>query len=108
MAAFLCRPVGVGTGAVTAPAAGNWTSTKPGLESQQAFDLLEQRLPGTKGDEASARGGTAVLALLGKAACRPARSLDGVLPVIGGEGLTHRALAAPASAEPDAREAARL
>ncbi|MCI3273748.1 hypothetical protein [Streptomyces cylindrosporus] len=57
MAAFLCRPVGVGTGAVTAPAAGDWTSTKPGIEAQKAFDVLEQRLPGTKGDEASARAG---------------------------------------------------
>ncbi|MGW3287453.1 MMPL family transporter [Streptomyces sp. NPDC001002] len=47
--------VGVGAGAVTAPAAEDPNQTMPGIESQQAFDLLEQRFPGTEADGASAR-----------------------------------------------------
>ncbi|MFJ4787858.1 MMPL family transporter [Streptomyces sp. NPDC088794] len=47
--------VGVGAGAVTAPAAEDQNQTMPGIESQQAFDLLEQRFPGTEADGASAR-----------------------------------------------------
>ncbi|MCT9075742.1 MMPL family transporter [Streptomyces fulvoviolaceus] len=46
---------GVGAAAVTAPAAEDQTETMPGIESQQAFDLLEQRFPGTNADGASAR-----------------------------------------------------
>ncbi|MGI5451810.1 MMPL family transporter [Streptomyces sp. CA-249302] len=47
--------VGVGVGAATAPAAEDQTSTMPGIESQKAFDLLEQRFPGTQADAAGAR-----------------------------------------------------
>ena len=46
---------GVGAGAATAPAAEDQGETMPGIESQKAFDLLEQRFPGTNANGASAR-----------------------------------------------------
>jgi RND superfamily putative drug exporter len=45
----------VGFGAAKAPAASDDASTMPGIESQKAFDLLEQRFPGTAADGANAR-----------------------------------------------------
>ncbi|MGW2660068.1 MMPL family transporter [Nocardia tengchongensis] len=42
-------------GAASAPSAPPDTFSIPGTESQQAFDLLEQRFPGTKSDGAQAR-----------------------------------------------------
>ncbi|WP_158104693.1 MMPL family transporter [Streptomyces milbemycinicus] len=45
----------VGFGAVQAPAAPDEGSSMPGIESQKAFDLMEQRFPGAKADGASAR-----------------------------------------------------
>ncbi|MEV5534795.1 MMPL family transporter [Streptomyces prunicolor] len=45
----------VGFAAVKAPAAPDDGFTMPGIESQRAFDLLEQRFPGTAADGASAR-----------------------------------------------------
>ena len=45
----------VGFGAAKAPGASDDASTMPGIESQKAFDLLEQRFPGTAADGASAR-----------------------------------------------------
>ncbi|MFE2958308.1 MMPL family transporter [Nocardia tengchongensis] len=42
-------------GAASAPPAPPDTFSIPGTESQQAFDLLEQRFPGTKSDGAQAR-----------------------------------------------------
>jgi RND superfamily putative drug exporter len=47
--------VGVGFGAAKAPAAPDDTNSMPGIESQRAFDLLEQRFPGTAADGANAR-----------------------------------------------------
>ncbi|MCF3135608.1 MMPL family transporter [Streptomyces olivochromogenes] len=44
-----------GVGAASAPAAGNSSFSVPGTESQKAFDLLEQRFPGTTADGATAR-----------------------------------------------------
>ncbi|MFE6820959.1 MMPL family transporter [Streptomyces sp. NPDC057690] len=48
--------VAVGAGAATAPSAdeGN-TSFMPGIEAQKAFDLMQQRFPGTNGNAANAR-----------------------------------------------------
>ncbi|MCX4987905.1 MULTISPECIES: MMPL family transporter [unclassified Streptomyces] len=46
---------GVGFGAATAPAAPDQSNSMPGIESQKAFDLMEQRFPGSKADGASAR-----------------------------------------------------
>ncbi|MEW1718288.1 MMPL family transporter [Streptomyces sp. NPDC093109] len=45
----------VGFGAVTAPAAPDAGTSMPGIESQKAFDLMDQRFPGSKADGASAR-----------------------------------------------------
>ncbi|MGW1086724.1 MMPL family transporter [Streptomyces sp. NPDC002596] len=45
----------VGFSAVTAPAAPDEGSSMPGIESQKAFDLMEQRFPGSMADGASAR-----------------------------------------------------
>ncbi|MGW0905924.1 MMPL family transporter [Streptomyces sp. NPDC002853] len=45
----------VGFGAVTAPAAPDEGNSMPGIESQKAFDLMEQRFPGAAADGASAR-----------------------------------------------------
>ncbi|WP_369249743.1 MMPL family transporter [Streptomyces sp. R41] len=44
-----------GFGAATAPAAPDSSNSMPGIESQKAFDLMEQRFPGAKADGASAR-----------------------------------------------------
>ncbi|MFF7594233.1 MMPL family transporter [Streptomyces mirabilis] len=45
----------VGFGAVKAPAAPDPNNSMPGIESQKAFDLMEQRFPGAKADGANAR-----------------------------------------------------
>ncbi|MEU9876626.1 MMPL family transporter [Streptomyces phaeochromogenes] len=45
----------VGFGAAKAPAAPEATNSMPGIESQKAFDLMEQRFPGTDADGATAR-----------------------------------------------------
>ncbi|MFJ4784590.1 MMPL family transporter [Streptomyces sp. NPDC088794] len=45
----------VGVGAASAPAAGTTSFSVPGTEAQKAFDLLEQRFPGTSADGATAR-----------------------------------------------------
>jgi putative drug exporter of the RND superfamily len=45
----------VGAGAATAPAAEDTSDSMPGIESQRAFDLLEQRFPGTAANGASSR-----------------------------------------------------
>jgi RND superfamily putative drug exporter len=45
----------VGFGAATAPAAPDASNSMPGIESQKAFDLMEQRFPGSTADGASAR-----------------------------------------------------
>ncbi|MFE2968968.1 MMPL family transporter [Streptomyces sp. NPDC059340] len=45
----------VGFGAAKAPAAPDPNNSMPGIESQKAFDLMEQRFPGAKADGASAR-----------------------------------------------------
>ena len=45
----------VGFGAASAPAAPDDQNTMPGIESQKAFDLMEQRFPGAAADGASAR-----------------------------------------------------
>ena len=45
----------VGFAAAKAPAAPDDGFTMPGIESQRAFDLLEQRFPGTAADGANAR-----------------------------------------------------
>ncbi|MGW3422448.1 hypothetical protein [Streptomyces phaeochromogenes] len=44
----------VGAGAATAPAAEEDGSFMPGIEAQSAFDLMEQRFPGSnsEGDDA--------------------------------------------------------
>ncbi|WP_431982288.1 MMPL family transporter [Streptomyces qinglanensis] len=44
-----------GTGAAGAPAAGSTSFSIPGTEAQKAFDLLEQRFPGSSADGATAR-----------------------------------------------------
>ncbi|MFF4984679.1 MMPL family transporter [Streptomyces sp. NPDC001046] len=44
-----------GAGAASAPTAGNSSFSIPGTEAQKAFDLLEQRFPGTSADGATAR-----------------------------------------------------
>lgn len=46
---------GVGFGAATAPAAPEASNSLPGIESQKAFDLMEQRFPGSTADGANAR-----------------------------------------------------
>jgi RND superfamily putative drug exporter len=45
----------VGFGAATAPSASDDGFTMPGIESQRAFDLLDQRFPGAAAEGASAR-----------------------------------------------------
>ncbi|MGV9940741.1 MMPL family transporter [Streptomyces sp. NPDC003401] len=45
----------VGLGALKAPGAADEQFSMPGIESQKAFDLLEQRFPGTSADGATAR-----------------------------------------------------
>ncbi|MFC8829562.1 MMPL family transporter [Streptomyces sp. NPDC057137] len=45
----------VGAGAVTAPAAEEDGSFMPGIEAQSAFDLMEQRFPGSNSEGADAR-----------------------------------------------------
>ncbi|MFE1959770.1 MMPL family transporter [Streptomyces sp. NPDC059479] len=47
--------VAVGAGAVKAPAATEDGSFMPGIEAQKAFDLMDQRFPGSSADGASAR-----------------------------------------------------
>ncbi|MGA5572601.1 MMPL family transporter [Streptomyces pseudogriseolus] len=44
-----------GAGAAGAPAAGNSSFSIPGTEAQKAFDLLDERFPGTSADGATAR-----------------------------------------------------
>ncbi|MCX4906234.1 MMPL family transporter [Streptomyces sp. NBC_00878] len=44
-----------GVGAASAPAAGSTSFSIPGTEAQKAFDLLEQRFPGTSADGATGR-----------------------------------------------------
>ncbi|WP_328922929.1 MMPL family transporter [Streptomyces griseoaurantiacus] len=44
-----------GFGALSAPKASDEGFSMPGIESQKAFDLMEQRFPGTAADGASAR-----------------------------------------------------
>ncbi|MEU2423943.1 MMPL family transporter [Streptomyces sp. NPDC007851] len=44
-----------GVGAASAPAAGSTSFSIPGTEAQKAFDLLDQRFPGTSSDGATAR-----------------------------------------------------
>ncbi|MFE9388608.1 MMPL family transporter [Streptomyces sp. NPDC006784] len=44
-----------GIGAARAPAAGSTSFSIPGTEAQKAFDLLEQRFPGSSADGATAR-----------------------------------------------------
>ncbi|MGA5120624.1 MMPL family transporter [Streptomyces pseudogriseolus] len=44
-----------GAGAAGAPAAGNSSFSIPGTEAQKAFDLLDERFPGTRADGATAR-----------------------------------------------------
>ncbi|SER65917.1 MMPL family transporter [Streptomyces qinglanensis] len=44
-----------GIGAAGAPAAGSTSFSIPGTEAQKAFDLLEQRFPGSSADGATAR-----------------------------------------------------
>ncbi|MFE4049098.1 MMPL family transporter [Streptomyces sp. YIM B13518] len=44
-----------GIGAAGAPAAGNSSFSIPGTEAQKAFDLLEERFPGSSADGATAR-----------------------------------------------------
>jgi len=44
-----------GFGAASAPKASDKPFSMPGIESQKAFDLMEQRFPGTTADGASAR-----------------------------------------------------
>ncbi|MFC9291951.1 MMPL family transporter, partial [Streptomyces sp. NPDC057052] len=45
----------VGLGALKAPGAADEQFSMPGIESQKAFDLLEQRFPGASADGATAR-----------------------------------------------------
>ncbi|MGC5564953.1 MMPL family transporter [Streptomyces sp. FR-108] len=45
----------VGLGAMKAPAAAEEAFSMPGIESQKAFDLMEERFPGTSADGAAAR-----------------------------------------------------
>jgi putative drug exporter of the RND superfamily len=45
----------VGLGAMKAPAASDEGFSMPGIESQKAFDLMEQRFPGATADGATAR-----------------------------------------------------
>ncbi|MFD4505352.1 MMPL family transporter [Streptomyces sp. NPDC058457] len=48
--------VAVGAGAASAPSADESnTSFMPGIEAQKAFDLMQQRFPGTNGNAANAR-----------------------------------------------------
>ncbi|MFD3734647.1 MMPL family transporter [Streptomyces sp. NPDC058632] len=44
-----------GAGAAGAPVAGNTSFSIPGTEAQKAFDVLEERFPGTSADGATAR-----------------------------------------------------
>ncbi|GGQ24130.1 MMPL family transporter [Streptomyces mutabilis] len=44
-----------GVGAASAPPAGTTSFSVPGTEAQKAFDLLEERFPGTSADGATAR-----------------------------------------------------
>ncbi|WP_369169988.1 MMPL family transporter [Streptomyces sp. R28] len=44
-----------GVGAASAPSAGSTSFSIPGTEAQKAFDLLEQRFPGSSADGATAR-----------------------------------------------------
>ena len=44
-----------GVGAASAPAAGSTSFSIPGTEAQKAFDLLEQRFPGSSADGATGR-----------------------------------------------------
>ncbi|WP_407917965.1 MMPL family transporter [Kitasatospora sp. NE20-6] len=46
--------VGVGVGAVTAPPAGDKPTVMPGIESQQAYDLMSERFPQAAADGARA------------------------------------------------------
>ncbi|MFJ8937744.1 MMPL family transporter [Streptomyces sp. NPDC102365] len=45
----------VGLGAMKAPAAAEEAFSMPGIESQKAFDLMEERFPGTSADGAAVR-----------------------------------------------------
>ncbi len=68
----------VGLGALKAPGAVDEEFSMPGIESQKAFDLMEQRFPGATADGASARvvfiapGGEKVTAAENKAAIEKA------------------------------------
>ncbi|CCK28712.1 Membrane protein ydfJ [Streptomyces davaonensis JCM 4913] len=68
----------VGFGAMSSSGAVDEEFSMPGIESQQAFDLLEERFPGTTGDSATARvvfvapGGEKVTATENKAAVEAA------------------------------------
>ncbi|WAZ22995.1 MMPL family transporter [Streptomyces cinnabarinus] len=68
----------VGFGAMSSSGAVDEEFSMPGIESQQAFDLLEERFPGTTGDSAGARvvfvapGGEKVTATEHKAAVEAA------------------------------------
>ncbi|MBD0842223.1 MMPL family transporter [Streptomyces sp. TRM68416] len=68
----------VGLGAAKAPGAADEEFSMPGIESQKAFDLLEERFPGTTADGATARvvfvapGGEKVTAAENKAAVEAA------------------------------------
>lgn len=70
----------VGLGALKAPAASDEGFAMPGIESQKAFDLMEQRFPGAKADGATARvvfvapGGEKVTAAANKRAVEKAVS----------------------------------
>ncbi|MFC9330407.1 MMPL family transporter [Kitasatospora sp. NPDC057015] len=44
----------VGVGGLTAPGASKGDSSMPGIESQQAYDLMQERFPGTSADGAGA------------------------------------------------------
>jgi putative drug exporter of the RND superfamily len=68
----------VGLGAMQAPGASDEEFSMPGIESQKAFDLLEQRFPGATADGATARvvfvapGGQKVTAAANKQAVEKA------------------------------------
>ncbi|MEU9731088.1 MMPL family transporter [Streptomyces sp. NPDC048002] len=68
----------VGLGAARSPGAADEEFSMPGVESQQAFDLLEERFPGTAADGATARvvfvapGGEKVTAAENRAAVEAA------------------------------------
>ncbi|MFG2553892.1 MMPL family transporter [Streptomyces sp. NPDC048581] len=70
----------VGLGALKAPGAADEEFSMPGIESQKAFDLMEERFPGATADSATARvvfvapGGEKVTAVANKKAVEEAVS----------------------------------